>query len=82
MSLLRFDCFGLDHDELAHRPLVEELDASRNLGEERIVLAAAHVQPRLYPRSALADDNRPAGNQLSAKCLEAKPLRVRVATVS
>src|SRR5579864_2541889 len=46
-----FDCLldfhRLDHHELAHRSLVQELDAPSDLGEERIVLAAADVQPGL-----------------------------------
>src|SRR5260370_9276177 len=45
-KLVHFD--GLDHHELAHLSLVQELDASRDLGEERVFFAAADVQPRLH----------------------------------
>ena len=41
LFLLRFD--RLNHDELAHRPFVHELDAPGDLGEERIVFATADV---------------------------------------
>jgi hypothetical protein len=80
--LLRFDRFGLDHYKFPHRSLVEELDAPRDFGEERVVFAATNVQPRLNPRAALADDDGAARYQLSAESLEAKPLRVRVAPIS
>src|ERR1019366_308121 len=81
-ALLRFDCLGLDHHKLPHRSLVEELNAPRNLGEKRVVIAASNVQSGLHPRAALADDDRAARHQLSAESLKPKPLRVRVAPVS
>src|SRR5208282_313891 len=80
--LLRFDSLGLDHHKLAHRSLVEELDASGDLGKESVVFAASNVQTGFNPRAALADDDGAAGDQLSAESLKAKPLRVRVAPVS
>src|SRR5580658_772998 len=80
--LLHCDRFGLDHHKLAHRSLVDELDASGDLGEERVVLAASYVQSGLHARAALADDDRSAGHQLPAESFKAKPLRVRVASVS
>ncbi len=61
---------------------VEELDASRDLGEECVVFAASDVQSGLHPCAALADDDRAAWHQLPAESLKAKPLRVRVAPVS
>lgn len=70
-GLFRFDSLGLDHDELAHRTLVDELDPPRNLREKRIVFATPDVEPGLDPRAALPDDDRPAGHQLSAKRLKA-----------
>jgi hypothetical protein len=78
-TLVDFD--GLDHHELAHLSLVQELDASRDLGEEGIVFPAADVQPGLHARAALPHDDRSAGDQLSTECLESKPLRVRIAAV-
>src|ERR1700682_4583079 len=81
-DLLRLDSLGLDHYKLPHRSLVQELDAPRDLGEESVVFAAPNVQTGLHPRAALADDDRAARHQLSAKSLEAKPLRVRVAPIS
>src|SRR5258708_40085736 len=81
-NLLRFNSLGLDHHKLPHRSLVEELDASRDLGEECVVFAASDVQSGLHPCAALADDDRAAWHQLPAESLKAKPLRVRVAPVS
>src|ERR1700675_2658609 len=81
-DLLRFYSLRLDHHKFPHRSLVEELDATGDLGEESVVFAPSNVQSRLHPSAALADDDRAARHQLSAKSLEAKPLRVRVAPVS
>src|SRR5258708_37295181 len=81
-NLLRFDSLGLDHHKLSHRSLVEELDASRDLGEESVVFAASDVQSGLHPCAALADDDRAACHHVPAESLKAKPLRVRVAPVS
>ncbi len=72
----------LDHHELPHRALIQELDSSRDLGKQSIVLAAANVQSRLNARAALPHDDRAARHDLPAKCLKSKPLRVRVAPVS
>jgi hypothetical protein len=79
-ALLRFD--GFDHHELAHGSLVHELDAAGDLGKEGVIFSAPDVEAGLYPRAALADDNRPAGDHLSTECLESKPLRIRVAAIS
>src|SRR5207248_1665775 len=68
--------------ELAHRSFVEEFDAARDLREQRIVFAAANVQPRLHARSALPHDDGPARDQLSAESLKPEPLRIRVAAIS
>ena len=76
------DLYRLDHHELAHLSFVQELDAAGDLGEESIVLAAAHVQARLYARAPLPDDDGASGDDLSAERLKAKPLRVRIAPVS
>src|SRR5579859_821116 len=81
-NLLRPDRLGLDQHKLPHRSLIDKLDAPGDLGEKRVVFAASHVQPRLDPRPALPDDNRPPRHQLPAESLESQPLRVRVAPVS
>src|SRR5579864_3719176 len=84
--LWTFECLldfhRLNHHELAHGALVQELDAPRDFGEEGIVFAAADVQPWLYARAPLPHDDGAAGHDLPAECLEAKPLRVRIAAVS
>ena len=78
--LLRF--YRFDHHELAHGALIHELDAASDLGEEGVVFAAADVESGLYAGAALADDDRAAGDDLSAERLKAEPLRIRVAAVS
>ena len=67
---------GLDHHELAHRALIQELDAARDFGKQRVVLAAADVQPWFHASAALPHNDRPAGHDLPAECLESQPLRV------
>src|SRR5258708_8735276 len=78
-NLLRFNSLGLDHHKLPHRSLIEALDASRDLGEERVVFAASDVQAGLHPCAALADDDRAASHQLPAESLKTNPLPLRVA---
>ncbi len=73
-NLLRFD--GLDHHVLAHLAAIHELNAAGNLGEECVVFAFADIQSRLHAGAALPDDDRSAGNNLSAECFKAKSLRV------
>jgi len=80
--LVLFDVDRFDHDELAHRSLVEKLDATGDLGKQRIVLAAAHVEARLHARAALPNDDGSARHQLSAESFEPEPLGVRIAPVS
>jgi hypothetical protein len=67
--LLRFQ--GFDHDELAHRAFVHELDASTDFGEESVVFAAADVEAGLYARAPLAHDDGAARDNLSAESFEA-----------
>ena len=81
-QLLRCDFHGLDHDELAERSAIDELDASGDLREQGVVLATADVQARLHASAALAHDDRSARHELPAESLKAKSLRVRVAPVS
>jgi len=79
-TLADFDRF--DHHELAHLSLVQELDAARDLGEERIVFAPTHVESRLHACAALPHNDRASGHNLPAECLKPQPLRVGVAPVS
>ncbi len=79
-QLVRFD--RLNHHEPAHATLVQKLDAARDLGEKRVVLAASNVQARLDPRAALPHDDGSTGDELSSECLNTQALRVGVAPVS
>ena len=72
--LLRGERF--DHHILAHLTAILKHNPARDLGKQRIVLAAADVQPRLHPRTPLPHDNRAAGHKLPAKGFEAEPLRI------
>src|SRR2546425_11982247 len=73
--------FGVNADEPAHTPLVFKLDDPGDSGEQRVVLAAAHVEPGFDGRSSLPDEYRAARHQLTGEPLDAKPLRVAVASV-
>jgi hypothetical protein len=76
-------CFErLDHHELAHGSAVFEYDFAADLGEERVVFSPAHIEPRLYARATLANDNGATRHDLTAECLESKTLRVRIAPIS
>src|SRR5690348_525691 len=68
-------------DELAHPPAIVKLDHAGDLGEQRVVLAPAHVIAGLETRAALAHDDGAAGNQLPAEHLYAEALRIGIAPV-
>jgi len=80
LVLRRFD--RLDHHVLAHRAAVFEDDAPADLGKERVVFAAADVEPGLHTGAALAHDDGSARNDLSAERLKSEPLRIRIAAIS
>jgi hypothetical protein len=79
-DLLRF--YGLDHHELAHGSFVHELDPARDLGKESVVFTPADIEPGFHARAALPHNDGSTGHDLPAKCLESKPLRIRIAAVS
>src|SRR5712671_1408069 len=76
------DFHRFDHHKLAHRALVQELDAARDFGKQSVVFAAADIQSRFHASAALPHDDGAPRNDLPAECLESQPLRVRVAPVS
>ena len=71
-----------DHHEFAHGAFVHEFDAPADLGEKRVIFAAADVEAGLHPRPTLAHDDGAARHDLSSESLKSQPLRVGVATVS
>jgi hypothetical protein len=71
--------FGVDADELAAAALVFKFLDER---EQRVVLTLADVVAGLPLGSTLAGNDVAAENVLSPGFLEAKPLCVRVASVS
>ena len=73
---------GDDADDAPARAVVFELHAAGDLREDRVVLAAAGVQAGPEPASALADDDRAAGDEVAVVRLDAQALRVRVAAVA
>src|ERR1700694_2115238 len=79
--LSRSRCFDLDADELSEPAAIAKLDDAGYLREQRVVLAASDVDAGFVAGAALPHDDRAAGHQLSTKCLDAQPLRVRVAAV-
>ena len=60
---------------------VLEADYAGDLGEEGVVLAAAHVCAGLERGSALANQDGASGDYLAAEALDAEALRVRIAAV-
>src|ERR1041385_6021195 len=72
---------GTDADEFAVPAAVAELNDTGDFGEQRVVLAQAHVLTRLNAGAALPDDDRTAGHQLAAEGLHAQTLRIRIAPV-
>ena len=78
-----WDLFGReDRDEPAPRAVVLELHRAGDLGKQRVVLAEADVEAGLVLAAALADEDRPAGDEVAVGPLDAEPLRVRVAPLS
>src|SRR5205823_1835549 len=76
-ELLRND----DVDEVAAAARAE-LHHAVGLGEQRVVAAEADVEARVPLRAALADDDRPRGDGLTAVALDPESLRLGVATVA
>lgn len=75
--------FGWFHEhETARAAFVDELDGAGDLGEKRVILAAADVCAGLNACAALANDDGAAGDKLPAESFYAKPLCVGVAPVS
>ena len=72
---------GVHADKFAGPALFFKLHDAIYQGEQSIVLAAAHVLARLPTRAALAGENISAQHALTAKFLEAEPLRIRVASI-
>ena len=62
--------------------LAVERDHSVGQREQGVVAADADVAAGVIAGAALADDDASTGYDLPAKCLKAKPLRVRIAAVS
>ena len=62
---------GDDVDKLAHAAAVTELNGTGDGGEQRIVLAQAHIFAGFIARAALPHNDRTAGDELTRKNLDA-----------
>ena len=62
--------------------VVFEAHASGDLCEDGVVLAKARVQPGPEAAPTLANDDRATADHVSVVCLDAEPLRIRVAPVA
>ena len=62
--------------------VVFEANLAVNFGKERVVLAEADVQSRLKPPALLTNQDRSAGDEHAIVALDAKALRVAVASVA
>src|SRR4051812_22242219 len=71
-----------DADFPAARTMIFEPHASVDLGEDRVVLAQAGVQAGQETPPALADDDRSARDNVAVMALDAKPLRIAIASVA
>src|SRR5207244_11482099 len=76
-------CRGLVEDaDVARVAAALEANDTVDLGEERVVGAAADVEAGLEPRAALADEDAAAADELSSEPLDAEHLRIGVAAVA
>src|SRR5215208_2380810 len=73
---------GKDVHKGAAAALVLELDDAVDLGEQRVVLAAADVGTGEKARAALPHEDRAPGDPLAAVALDAQVLGVGVAAVA
>src|SRR6202000_2586756 len=67
LRLCRWQLCGLYGDEAAALALVLELDLAGDLGKERVVAAAAHIQAGLDARAALPHDDGAARHHLAGE---------------
>ena len=54
---------------------------TRDQREERIVFAAAHIEPGLIVSATLTHQDAASGDQLASKALHTQPLAVGIASV-
>lgn len=81
MILLLNGLYRINRYEAPSASAIDELDVAIDLGEEGVVATATDVDAGLEAGAALADDDGAAGNELTAKGLDAEPLGVGIATV-
>src|SRR5258706_11200625 len=62
--------------------MIFELHAPGDFGKDRVVFAAAGVQPGRKPPAALADDDGAAGDDVAVVGFDAQPLRIGIAPVA
>src|SRR5262249_24525992 len=72
----------LDGDDAAAGAVVRELHDAVALRKERVVLAAADVEARTEAETALAHEDRSAGDDVAVEALHAEALRIAVASVA
>src|SRR5438477_10130420 len=75
-------CERLNADDAPFGAVVLEPHAAGDFREDRVVFAEPRVQARAEPASALADDDRPAGDEVAVVRFHAEPLGVAVAAVA
>src|SRR4029079_6731866 len=69
-------------DDAAFGAVVLKLDRAGNLGEQRVVLAAADVEAGIEATAALGDEDGAAGHDVAVESLDAEALRIAVTPVS
>jgi len=68
-------------DLFATRTLEAELNLPAHLGKQSVVLADAHVSPRVNLSAALTNDDVAGRHYLAAVTLYAEPFRLRITAV-
>jgi len=72
---------GFDRDVSPALALVMELDDAADLCVKCVVTADADVHARIEPGAALADDDRPAADELSGEALDTEHFGLRITPV-
>src|SRR5262245_21626943 len=71
----------IDRDRNSTLPLAAVENVAVLQGEERVVLAPAHVEPRAHAGSPLTDEDGARPYPFAAEALDPEPLRRRIAPV-
>jgi hypothetical protein len=69
-------CYGLDADELSHPAAITKFYVPRDACKQSVVFAQSDVLTWFVSSTALADEDRTAGDKFAAKRFDTEPLRI------